>query len=57
MCTAGSWELKYRVTSLSTADFAGISPRNSTSVTAPCPLNRKAGPSTAVLGFDCLIFS
>ena len=57
MWTAGSYELKYRVTSLSTADLVGTSPRSSPSVAGPWVLKRKAGPSIAELGFDDRILS
>lgn len=47
----------YLVTSLSTADFDGSFALKSLSDAAVCALNKNAGPSLAVLGFDCLIFS
>ena len=57
MCTAGSYELKYRVTSFSTADLAGSSERSSASVAVSCELNRKAGPPEVFEGFDSRILS
>jgi hypothetical protein len=57
ICTTASWELKYRVTSLSTADLGGSFARSSSSVKGAFELKRNAGPSIAVLGLDCLILS
>ena len=57
MCTAGSYELKYRVTSFSTEDLGGSSERSSTSLAVSCELKRKAGPPEVLEGLESRILS